>query len=59
LQESILAISADKILFAVDYPFESNKDGAQFIENAPISYTDKEKICHLNGEKLLKLQITG
>ena len=35
LQECMLAIGADKILFAVDYPFESNQDGAQFMETVP------------------------
>jgi predicted TIM-barrel fold metal-dependent hydrolase len=55
LQESMLAIGADKILFAVDYPFESNKDGSQFMDSVPISEDDKEKICHLNAERLLKL----
>jgi predicted TIM-barrel fold metal-dependent hydrolase len=55
LQESMLAIGADKILFAVDYPFESSEDGARFMDTVPISYGDKEKICHLNAEKLLKL----
>jgi 2,3-dihydroxybenzoate decarboxylase len=50
-----LALGADRILFAVDYPYESNKLGAQFIESLPISDGDKEKICHLNAERLLKL----
>jgi predicted TIM-barrel fold metal-dependent hydrolase len=55
LQESLLAIGAEKILFAVDYPFESNKDGAQFIETAPISQDDREKICYRNAARVLKL----
>jgi 5-carboxyvanillate decarboxylase len=55
LQECLLAVGADKILFAVDYPFESNQAGAQFMDTVPISYADKEKICSLNAEKLLKL----
>jgi 2,3-dihydroxybenzoate decarboxylase len=50
-----LALGADKILFAVDYPPESCNDAVQFIESMPISDIDKEKICHLNAEKLLRL----
>ena len=50
-----LALGADKILFAVDYPFESSKEAAQFIQSVPICDSDKEKICHLNAEKLLGL----
>jgi 5-carboxyvanillate decarboxylase len=56
LQECLLATGADKILFAVDYPFESNQDGVQFMDTAPISRDDKEKICFRNAEKLLKLK---
>lgn len=50
-----LALGADSILFAVDYPFESNKEAVQFMETAPICDSDKEKIYHLNAEKLLAL----
>ena len=50
-----LALGADNILFAVDHPYESNKEGAQFIESLPICDGDKEKVCHLNAEKLFKL----
>ncbi len=55
LQECMLALGADRILFAVDYPFESSRDGVEFMNNAPISQSDKEKICFRNAEKLLKL----
>lgn len=55
-----LALGADNILFAVDYhPGGANVDllveAVQFIEAAPISDSDKEKIFHLNTEKLLGL----
>lgn len=52
---SLITLGADRILFAVDYPFESTEEGVRFIETAPISDGDKEKICHLNAEKLLSL----
>ena len=55
LQECMLAIGADRILFAVDYPFESSREGAQFVDALPISYADKEKIAYQNAAKLLKL----
>lgn len=50
-----LALGADRMLFAVDYPYESNKEAVQFIETVAICDGDKEKICHLNGEKILAL----
>lgn len=50
-----LAMGADRILFAVDHPFESSETAVQFIKSVPICDSDKEKICHLNAEKLLAL----
>jgi len=50
-----LTLGADRILFAVDYPIESNEQAVKFIDTAPISDCDKEKICHINAEKLLGL----
>lgn len=51
-----MALGADAILFAVDYPFESNKEHIQLIANAPICDGDKEKIFHGNAERILKLK---
>lgn len=49
------ALGADRVLFAVDYPFEPNQEGAAFIEAAPLSETEKQKICSLNAERYLRL----
>ncbi len=50
---SVLGI--DKVLFAVDYPYESSKEAVEFIDSIPMEDNDKEQICHLNAERLLKL----
>ncbi len=50
-----LTLGADNIAFAVDYPFEDSKRAGQFIERIPICDKDKEKIGHLNTERLLQL----
>lgn len=52
---SYLALGADKILFAVDHPMESNKGAVQFMESASICDSDKEKMYHLNAERLFAL----
>ncbi len=57
---ALLAMGADKILFAVDYvgPMVNvnlNLEAVQFMEAAPICPADREKIYHLNAERLLKL----
>lgn len=50
-----MTLDTDRILFAVDYPFEPNKAGADFIERAPLSEADKRKICSLNARQHLHL----
>jgi 2,3-dihydroxybenzoate decarboxylase len=50
-----LAVSADRILLAVDYPHEQNQETIRFLEAAPISDRDREKIYHLNAERLWRL----
>jgi uncharacterized protein len=48
-------VGADRIMYSVDYPFSANESGRAFLDNASISPADKEKISHLNAERLLKL----
>jgi predicted TIM-barrel fold metal-dependent hydrolase len=50
-------VGAERILYSVDYPFHFQEAGQAraFLENAPISPADKEKIAHSNAEGLLKL----
>jgi len=45
----------DRIMFSVDYPYSTNEQGRAFLDHAPISLADKEKLSHLNAERLLKL----
>ena len=47
---------ADRIIFSVDYPFSTNEQGRKFLDNASISPADREKISHLNAERLLRLE---
>jgi predicted TIM-barrel fold metal-dependent hydrolase len=55
LQFLVSALGSDRILFATDYPYESSKQHVDFIDSAPISESDREKICHLNAERLFKI----
>ena len=55
LQFVCSALGSDRIMFATDYPYESIKEAAQFIESATISDGDKRQISHLNSEKILGL----
>ena len=52
---TLLALGADSILFAIDWPYEANKTGIEFLRKLSISDADKEKIAHGNAERLLGL----
>ncbi|HEY3425687.1 MAG TPA: amidohydrolase family protein [Negativicutes bacterium] len=52
---ALTVFGADRIMFAVDYPYSPNTDGRVFLDNAPLSPEDLAKIAHKNAEQLLKL----
>ena len=53
---SLMEMGSDRILFAVDWPYNSNKDGTDWIKSTKLSPDDYQKITHLNAEKLLKIK---
>ena len=54
-QCTLAALGADRILFAVDWPYEANKTGVHFLKRISLSDSNREKIAHGNAERLLKL----
>jgi predicted TIM-barrel fold metal-dependent hydrolase len=46
---------ADRILFSVDYPYDSNASGRAFLNALPVSAEDLAKISHGNAERVLRL----
>lgn len=50
-----MTLGADRIMFSVDWPYESNLDAVDFLKHLPISEPDREKIAHLNAERILRL----
>ncbi|MGH7032201.1 MAG: amidohydrolase family protein [Stellaceae bacterium] len=52
---TLLAMSADRILWAIDWPYEANSVGMAFWNKIDLSDGDREKIAHGNAEKLLRL----
>ncbi|MFL5695682.1 MAG: amidohydrolase family protein [Ktedonobacteraceae bacterium] len=53
---ALQVVGAERIIFSVDYPFSANEQGRAFLDHASISPADKEKISHLNAERLLGLE---
>jgi 5-carboxyvanillate decarboxylase len=52
LKFCIEVISADNIMFAVDYPYQETMEAVQWLRDAQISEVDKAKIFHKNAERV-------
>jgi predicted TIM-barrel fold metal-dependent hydrolase len=52
---ALMVLGADRIIFSVDYPFSDNLPARAFLDRAPLSPADREKIAHGNAERLLRL----
>jgi hypothetical protein len=48
-------IGIDRVLFTTDHPYGSMKAARPFFDQMPINANDREKIAHLNAERLLGL----
>lgn len=48
-------MSSDRILFSVDYPFETFEDGCTWFDNMEMNTRDRLKIGRQNAQKLFKL----
>jgi predicted TIM-barrel fold metal-dependent hydrolase len=55
LLTSMMEIGADKIMFAVDWPFVANPPAMEWFETVQISGADRKKILSGNAKALLKL----
>jgi 5-carboxyvanillate decarboxylase len=52
LQFCIDVLGADKIMWAVDYPYQETLEATRWLTEAPISAADKELIFHGNAERI-------
>jgi predicted TIM-barrel fold metal-dependent hydrolase len=50
-----MALGVDNVLFSVDWPYESNRTATDRFKHVPLGDQDKEKIAHLNAERILRL----
>jgi predicted TIM-barrel fold metal-dependent hydrolase len=42
-------------MFSADYPYQSMSQARAFLEQIPVSATDKARIAHGNAERLFRL----
>ena len=54
---ALAELGADRILFSIDYPFETFADAASWFEGTEISDTDRLKIARTNAIDLFKLDL--
>jgi 2,3-dihydroxybenzoate decarboxylase len=52
---TMMEVGSDRILYSVDYPYETIKEQNDFFDNLPISETDRRKIGRENALRLLRL----
>jgi len=52
---AMLELGIDRIMFSVDYPFVSNRDGMDWVKTLQISRSDLQKLLSGNAKRLLKL----
>ena len=54
-QSMVNTVGIDRVVFTTDWPYASMKAARQSFDQMPINANDKEKIAHLNAERLLGL----
>lgn len=57
LYAALTTFGIDHIMFSVDYPYSTHKNGRDFLNRIWLSPTDMEKFCHGNADALLKLKV--
>jgi 5-carboxyvanillate decarboxylase len=55
LEYCLKVIGADNIMWAIDYPYEQSAPAVKFMNEVNIPDADKEKIFHLNAERIFRL----
>ena len=50
-------MGADRIMYSVDDPYVATDQARTFLENAPISPADREKIAHVNAEQRAETRV--
>ena len=55
LRCTVDVLGIDRVMFSVDWPYESNKVGMAFFNKLDLPPADREKLAHTTAERLLKL----
>ncbi len=55
LQDAMMELGSDRIMFSTDWPFENIDHGAEWFDSASIAEVDRMKIGRTNARRLFKL----
>src|SRR5262249_28881169 len=58
-QNLLLEVGVARIMFSVDYPYQSMSEARAFLEDLPLAPADRERIAHGNAERLFGLEKLG
>ncbi len=52
---AVAVFGIERVLFSIDYPYSSNRQGKDFLDALKLPAADLEKVAHGNADRLLKL----
>jgi 5-carboxyvanillate decarboxylase len=55
LDFSIKALGVENVLWAIDYPYQPSAPAVAFMDSAPVSDADREKLYHSNAERIFHI----
>ena len=55
LKFGIDLVGSERIMFAIDFPYESTQQSVEFLESAPISEGERENIAYRNAERVFNI----
>jgi 2,3-dihydroxybenzoate decarboxylase/5-carboxyvanillate decarboxylase len=56
LDFSIKALGIDNVLWAIDYPYQPSAPAVAFMDSAPVSAAEREKLYHGNAERIFHIK---
>ena len=51
----IKKMGVDRVLFSIDYPYETHGEASRWMDRVPLSRKEKEKVAYANALRVLKL----
>jgi 5-carboxyvanillate decarboxylase len=55
LKYVIEVLGVENVMWAIDYPYQAAPGSVEFMNTAPVSDDDKEKLFHRNAERIFKI----